>query len=136
MTPGEIADLARLRRARDRMDRDFAQLLDVATVARTALMSPARFSRPFRAAYGESPHAYPTARRIERAQALLRQGCSVTATCVAVGFSSVGSFSSRFAEAVGATPSSYRVRDHRAIEAVPPCVCRVATRSRHPAFAL
>ena len=128
MTPEELADLAHLRRARDRMDREFAAPLDVPAMARTALMSPAHFSRKFRAAYGETPYAYLMTRRIERAQALLRRGMSVTDTCVAVGCTSLGSFSSRFTEIVGETPSRYRARDHRQLEAVPPCVSMVATR--------
>ena len=108
MTPEEIADLVHLRRARDLMDRDYAQPLDVPAMARAALMSPAHFSRKFRAAYGETPYSYLMTRRIERAKALLRQGMSVTDTCVAVGCTSLGSFSSRFTEIVGETPSQYR----------------------------
>ena len=90
MTPEEIADLAHLRRARDLMDRDYAQPLDVPAMARAALMSPAHFSRKFRAAYGETPYSYLMTRRIERAKALLRQGMSVTDTCFAVGCTSLG----------------------------------------------
>ena len=130
MTPEEIADLAHLRRARDRMDRDYAQPLDVPAIARTALMSPAHFSRKFRAAYGETPYSYLMTRRIERAKALLRLGTSVTDTSIAVGCTSLGSFSSRFTEIVGETPSQYRGRDHRDSEAVPSCVSKVATRPR------
>ena len=128
MTPEEIADLAHLRRARDLMDRDYARPLDVPTMARAAVMSPAHFSRKFRAAYGETPYTYLMTRRIERAKALLRQGVSVTDTCFAVGCTSLGSFSSRFAEIVGETPSQYRARDHSDAEAIPPCVSMVATR--------
>jgi transcriptional regulator GlxA family with amidase domain len=128
MTPQELADLGHLRRARDLMDRDFAEPLDVAAMARAALMSTAHFSRKFRAAYGETPYSYLMTRRIERAMALLRQGMSVTDVCLAVGCSSLGSFSSRFTEIVGVTPSQYRAGDHRAAEAMPPCVSRVATR--------
>ena len=91
MTPEEIADLAHLRRARDLIDCDYAQTLDVPAMARTALMSPAHFSRKFRGAYGETPYSYLMTRRIERAKALLRQGMSVTDTCVAVGCTSLGS---------------------------------------------
>ena len=91
-------------------------------------MSPAHFSRQFRAAYGETPYSYLMTRRIERAKALLRQGMSVTDTCVTVGCTSLGSFSSRFTEIVGETPSQYRARDHRDLEVVPPCVSKVATR--------
>jgi transcriptional regulator GlxA family with amidase domain len=130
MSPEELADLAHLRRARDRMDRDYAEPLDVPAVARTALMSPAHFSRKFRAAYGETPYAYLMTRRIERAQALLRQGMSVTDTCVAVGCTSLGSFSSRFTEIVGETPSQYRARDHSEHEELPSCVSMVGTRPR------
>jgi transcriptional regulator GlxA family with amidase domain len=99
-------------------------------MARTALMSPAHFSRKFRAAYGETPYSYLMTRRIERAQALLRQGESVSSTCVAVGCTSLGSFSSRFTEIVGATPSQYRGRDHRDLEVVPSCLTMFATRPR------
>jgi len=133
MTPKELADLGHLRRARDLMDRDYAQSLDVPAMARAALMSPAHFSRSFRAAYGETPYGYLMTRRIERAKALLRQGTSVTETCFAVGCTSLGSFSSRFREVVGESPSQYRGRDHRSSEVVPACVSRVATRPRrHP----
>jgi len=130
MTPEEIADLAHLRRARDLMDRDYARPLDVPAMARAALMSPAHFSRRFRAAYGETPYAYLMTRRMERAQALLRQGMSVTDTCLAVGCTSLGSFSSRFTEIVGQTPSRYRARDHGGLELVPSCVSKVAMRPR------
>jgi transcriptional regulator GlxA family with amidase domain len=130
VTPEEIADLAHLRRARDLMDRDDAQPLDVPAMARAALMSPAHFSRKFRAAYGETPYSYLMTRRIERAKALLRQGVAVTDTCFAVGCTSLGSFSSRFTEIVGETPSHYRGHDHTGLEVVPPCVSKVATRPR------
>ena len=130
MTPQEIADLVHLRRARDLMDRAYAQPLDVPAMARTALMSPAHFSRKFRAAYGETPYTYLMTRRIERAKALLRKGMSVTGTCIAVGCTSLGSFSSRFTEIVGETPSQYRARDHRDSEVIPSCVSMVATRPR------
>ena len=114
------------------MDRDYAQPLDVPAMARTALMSPGDFSRKFRATYGETPYSYLMTRRIERAKALLRQGMSVTDTCFAVGCTSLGSFSSRFSEIVGETPSQYRARDHRDVEAVPSCVSKVATRPQRP----
>jgi AraC-like DNA-binding protein len=130
MTPEEVADLAHLRRARDLMDREYAQPLDVPAMARVALMSPAHFSRKFRAAYGETPYSYLMTRRIERAKALLRQGMSVTDACFAVGCTSLGSFSSRFTEIVGETPSQYRARDHREREVVPACVSKVTTRPR------
>jgi transcriptional regulator GlxA family with amidase domain len=127
VTPEE---LAHLRRARDLMDREFAEPLDVPAMARAALMSPAHFSRKFRAAYGETPYSYLMTRRIERAKALLRQGMSVTDASVTVGCTSLGSFSSRFTEIVGETPSQYRGRDHRHQEVVPACVSMVATRPR------
>ena len=130
MLPQEIADLVHLRRARDLMDREYVRPLDVPAMARAALMSPAHFSRKFRAAYGETPHSYLMTRRIERAKALLRQGMSVSDTCVAVGCTSLGSFSSRFSEIVGQTPSQYRAQDHRDHEVVPPCVSKFATRPR------
>ena len=130
MTPEELADLAHLRRARDLMDREYAQPLDVPAMARVALMSPAHFSRKFRATYGETPYSYLMTRRIERAKALLRQGQSVTDACMAVGCTSLGSFSSRFTEIVGETPSQYRARDHAHLEVVPACVTKVATRPR------
>jgi AraC-like DNA-binding protein len=129
MRPEELAALAYLRRARDLMDRDYAAPLDVPTLARAALMSPAHFSRQFRAAYGETPYGYLMTRRIERAKALLRRGdLSVTEVCMAVGCTSLGSFSSRFTELVGETPSAYRARDHRATAAVPACVAKTRTR--------
>jgi transcriptional regulator GlxA family with amidase domain len=128
MTPQELTDLAHLRRARDLMDRDYAQPLDVPAMARTALMSPAHFSRKFRATYGETPYSYLMTRRIERAKAFLRTGMSVTDACFAVGCTSLGSFSSRFTEIVGETPSQYRARDHSGREVTPACVSKVASR--------
>lgn len=130
MTPEELADLVHLRRARDLMDRQYAEPLDVPAMARAALMSPAHFSRKFRAAYGETPYAYLMTRRIERAKALLRQGMSVTDTCMAVGCTSLGSFSSRFTEIVGEPPSAYRARGHAPEEELPACVGMVAHRPR------
>ena len=130
-----MADLVHLRRARDLMDREYARPLDVSAMARTALMSTAHFSRKFRAAYGETPYSYLMTRRIERAKAFLRSGMSVTETCFAVGCTSLGSFSSRFTEIVGETPSQYRARDHRDLEIVPSCVSMyrnpTPTSSRH-----
>ena len=117
-----------LRRARDLMDRDYAQPLDVPTMAAKAFMSPAHFSREFKLAYGETPYAYLMTRRIERAMALLRAGASVTDACTAVGATSLGSFSSSFTEMVGETPSSYRSRPHEAAEAMPPCIAKLLTR--------
>ena len=95
-----------------------------------ALMSPAHFSRKFRAAYGETPYSYLMTRRIERAMALLRQGRTVSDTCIAVGCTSLGSFSSRFTEIVGMTASQYREADHRDLEIVPSCVSMIKTRPR------
>jgi AraC-like DNA-binding protein len=128
MTPEELEDLAHLRRARDFMDREYARPLDVPAMAQVALMSTAHFSREFRAAYGETPYSYLMTRRIERAKAFLREGRSVTETCFAVGCTSLGSFSSRFAEIVGETPSRYRARDHSELEVVPTCVTAFVTR--------
>ncbi len=125
----DLDDLVRLRRARDQMDRDYAQPLDVPALARTALMSPGHFSRSFRAAYGETPYSYLMTRRIERAKALLRRGdLTVTEVCFAVGCTSLGSFSSRFSELVGESPSAYRARDHDDAAAIPACVVRIHTR--------
>ena len=122
-------DLVRLRRSRDAMDRDYASPLDVAALARVALMSPGHFSRSFRAAFGETPYSYLMTRRIERAKALLRRGdLSVTDVCFAVGCTSLGSFSSRFTELVGESPSAYRARDHEASAAIPPCIAKIHTR--------
>ena len=124
-----LDDLVRLRRARDRMDRDYAQPLDVPTLARESLMSAGHFSRSFRAAYGETPYGYLMTRRIERAKALLRRGdLSVTDVCVEVGCTSLGSFSARFSELVGMSPSAYRAQQHDAGAAVPACVAKVRTR--------
>jgi AraC-like DNA-binding protein len=134
VTPEELANLAHLRRARDLIDREYATPLDVAALARAALMSPAHFSRQFRAAYGETPYAYLMTRRIERAKALLRRGdMSVTEVCIEVGCSSLGSFSARFTQLVGETPTAYRARDHGALASVPGCVAKDITRpSRKP----
>lgn len=128
MTPDRLQTLALLRRARDRMDRDFAQPLDVPAMASTALMSAAHFSRQFKAAYGETPYGYLMTRRIERAMTLLRNGMSVTDACMAVGCTSLGSFSSRFSELVGESPSAYRSRDHDALEAMPACIAKILGR--------
>ena len=129
MTPEALADLAHLRRARDLIDREYARSLDVAALARAALMSPAHFSRRFRGAYGETPYGYLMTRRIERAKALLRRGdMSVTEVCMAVGCTSLGSFSARFSEMVGETPTAYRRRDHGTLARVPGCIARELTR--------
>ncbi len=134
MTQEDLANLAHLRRARDLMDREYASPLDIAALARAALMLTAHFSRQFRATYGETPYAYLMTRRIERAKALLRLGeLSVTEVCMAVGCSSLGSFSARFTELVGETPTAYRARDHSKLESVPGCLARDITRpSRRP----
>ncbi len=123
--------LVALRRARDAMDRDYAQPLDVPALARAALMSTGHFARSFRAAFGETPYSYLMTRRIERAKALLRRGdLTVTQVCIEVGCSSLGSFSSRFAELVGESPSAYRAREHRDAGRIPACLEKIATRPR------
>jgi AraC-like DNA-binding protein len=127
----ELDELRLLRQARDRMDREYAQPLDVPALARTALMSPAHFSRRFRAAYSETPYSYLMTRRIERAKTLFRNtDLSVTEVCMAVGCTSLGSFSARFTELVGETPSAYRVRSHDELRMVPGCQTMVLTRPR------
>ena len=127
----DLDELRRLRRARDRMDREYAQPLDVPALARTALMSPAHFSRRFREAYSETPYSYLMTRRIERAKMLLRRGdLGVTEVCFAVGCTSLGSFSARFTELVGETPSVYGARDHGELRFVAPCQAMVVTRPR------
>ena len=125
----DIRDLIRLRKAKDRMDREFEQPLDVPALARSAAMSTGHFSRSFKAAFGENPYSYLMTRRIERAKALLRRGdMSVTDACFAVGCTSLGSFSSRFTELVGESPSAYRARSHVAASAIPGCVIKVRTK--------
>ncbi|MER6099308.1 helix-turn-helix transcriptional regulator [Streptomyces sp. NPDC001728] len=124
-----LEDLVRLRRARDVMDRDYALPLDVPALASVALMSTGHFARGFRAAFGETPYSYLMTRRVERAKALLRRGdLSVTDVCFAVGCTSLGSFSSRFTELVGESPSAYRARRHDDGAAIPACVAKVRTR--------
>jgi AraC-like DNA-binding protein len=124
-----LLDLARLRRVRDRIDRDYAQPLDVEALARGAHMSAGHLSRQFKLAYGESPYGYLMTRRIERAMALLRRGdLSVTEVCFAVGCSSLGTFSSRFTELVGVPPSTYRHQAARATAGMPSCVAKQVTR--------
>ena len=111
------------------MDREYARPLDVPAMARAAFMSPAHFSRQFRAAYGETPYSYLMTRRIERAKALLRGGdLSVTDVCMAVGCTSLGSFSTRFTELVGESPSAYRARNHADLATVPGCWAKHVTR--------
>lgn len=127
----DFDELRWLRRARDRMDREYAEPLDVAALARTAMMSPAHFSRRFRAAYSETPYSYLMTRRIERAKALLRQGnLSVTEVCFAVGCTSLGSFSTSFTVLVGETPSAYRSRNHDGLTVLSACQTMVLTRPR------
>ncbi|BCT92531.1 putative transcriptional regulator, AraC family protein [Lysobacter helvus] len=124
-----LRDLARLRRARDRMDREYAQPLDVEALARDAHMSAGHFSRQFRLAYGESPYSYLMTRRIERAMALLRRGdTSVTDACFAVGCASLGTFSTRFTELVGVTPGAYRREARQSTAGIPSCVAKQVTR--------
>ena len=132
----DLGELRLLRRARDKMDREYAQPLDVPALARSAFMSPAHFSRRFREAYSETPYSYLMTRRIERAQALLRLGeMSVTEVCFAVGCTSLGSFSSRFTELVGETPSAYRARNHDELRSLPGCQTMILTRPRKSAAA-
>lgn len=113
------------------MDREYTEPLDIATLAADALMSPGHFQRSFKEAYGETPYGYLMTRRVERAKALLRRGdLSVTEVCMAVGCTSLGSFSARFTELVGETPSAYRARSHEETADIPPCVLRGYTRPR------
>lgn len=125
----QLPDLVRLRRVRDRIDREHAQPLDVEALARGVNMSAGHLSRQFRLAYGESPYAYLMTRRIERAMTLLRRGdLSVTEVCFAVGCSSLGTFSTRFTELVGVPPSVYRREAASATAGMPSCVAREVTR--------
>ena len=124
-----LEDLARLRRVRDRIDREYAQPLDVEALARGAHMSAGHLSRQFRLAYGESPYSYLMTRRIERAMALLRRGdLSVTEVCFEVGCSSLGTFSTRFTELVGVSPSSYRRDARQDLAGIPSCETKKVTR--------
>jgi AraC-like DNA-binding protein len=124
-----LRDLARLRRIRDRIDRDYAQPLDVEALARGEHMSAGHLSREFKRAYGESPYSYLMTRRIERAMALLRRGdLSVTEICFAVGCSSLGTFSTRFTELVGVPPSVYRRDGVSSTEGMPACLAKQVTR--------
>jgi AraC-like DNA-binding protein len=124
-----LRDLALLRRVRDRIDRDYAQPLDVEALARGVHMSAGHLSREFKLAYGESPYSYLMTRRIERAMALLRRGdLSVTEVCFEVGCSSLGTFSTRFTELVGVPPSVYRRDGATATEGMPACVAKQVTR--------
>ncbi|WP_369819617.1 helix-turn-helix transcriptional regulator [Actinoplanes sp. TFC3] len=124
-----LRDLARLRRVKDRIDREYAQPLDVEALARGAHMSAGHLSREFRQAYGESPYSYLMTRRIERAMALLRRGdLSVTDVCFAVGCSSLATFSTRFTELVGVPPSVYRREAANTTAGLPPCVSKQVSR--------
>jgi AraC-like DNA-binding protein len=124
-----LEDLAWLRRVRDRIDREYAQPLDVEALARGAHMSAGHLSRQFKLAYGEPPYSYLMTRRIERAMALLRRGdLSVTDVCWAVGSSSLGTFSTRFTELVGMSPSAYKERAALATAGLPSCVSKQVTR--------
>ena len=124
-----LRDLTWLCRVRDRIDREYAQPLDVEALARGAHMSAGHLSRQFRLAYGESPYSYVMTRRIERAMALLRGGdMSVTEVCFEVGCSSLGTFSTRFTELVGMPPSAYRQREAGAMAGMPPCVAKQVSR--------
>jgi AraC-like DNA-binding protein len=129
-TPAQhLRDLARLRRVRDRMDREYAQPLNVETLAADIGMSAGHLSREFKAAFGESPYSYLMTRRIERAMALLRRGdLSVTEICFEVGCSSLGTFSTRFTELVGVPPSTYRRQAAQATAGMPSCVAKQVTR--------
>jgi AraC-like DNA-binding protein len=132
ITPAEtqrLSDLVRLRRVRDRIDREYARPLDVEALARGVHISAGHLSRQFRLAYGESPYSYLMTRRIERAMALLRRGdMSVTEVCFAVGCSSLGTFSTRFTELVGVPPSTYRAQPDRATAGIPPCLAKQVAR--------
>src|SRR5690625_1344479 len=128
-TEQRLRDLSLLRRVRDRIDREYAQPLDVPAPARGVHMSAGHLSREFRAAYGESPYSYLMTRRIERAMALLRMGeLSVTEVCFEVGFSSLGTFSTRFSELVGVPPSIYQEQAANSLAGLQPCIARRVTR--------
>jgi AraC-like DNA-binding protein len=128
-TAERLRDLARLRRVRDRIDREYAQPLDVEALARDAHMSAGHFSREFRLAYGESPYSYLMTRRIERAMALLRRAdLAVTEVCLEIGCSSLGTFSTRFTELVGVPPSTYRREAASATVGMAPCVAKQVTK--------
>lgn len=129
MPDADRADLIRLRQVRDRIDRDYAQPLDVAALARGAHMSAGHLSREFKRAYGESPYSYLMTRRIERAMTLLRRGdMSVTDVCFAVGSSSLGTFSTRFTELVGLSPGEYRRRAADDTDGIPACLAKQVTK--------
>lgn len=124
-----LQDLVRLRRVRDRIDRDFAQPLNVEELARGAHVSAGHLSREFKRVYGESPYSYLMTRRIERAMALLRRGdLQVTEVCFEVGFSSLGTFSTRFSEIVGTSPSIFRRDALHSTDGIPACIAKQATK--------
>jgi AraC-like DNA-binding protein len=124
-----LRDLRLLRRVKDRIDRDYAQPLDVEALAHGVHLSAGHLSREFKKAYGESPYSYLMTRRIERAMRLLRKGdLSVTDVCFAVGCQSLGTFSTRFTELVGVSPSVYKQESAQAMDGVPSCVVKQVTR--------
>ena len=131
-SPGDeqrLKDLVLLRRVRDRIDRDFSLPLDVEALARGVHLSAGHLSREFKRAYGEPPYSYLMTRRIERAMALLRRGdLSVTDVCFEVGCSSLGTFSTRFTELVGMSPSAYREQTSDAEPETPSCITKQVTR--------
>ena len=130
--PGEaqrLRDLRLLRQVKDRIDRDYAQPLNVEALAHGVHMSAGHLSREFKKAYGESPYSYLMTRRIERAMRLLRVGeLSVTEVCFAVGCQSLGTFSTRFTELVGVPPSVYRHQAADEAAGIPSCVVKQVTR--------
>jgi len=124
-----LRDLARLRRVRDRIDREYAQPLDVEALASGIHMSAGHLSRQFKLAYGESPYSYLMTRRIERAMTLLRRGdLSITEICFAVGCASLGTFTTRFTELVGISPGTYRRQEAQATMGIPSCMAKQVTR--------
>ncbi|WP_328530792.1 helix-turn-helix transcriptional regulator [Nocardioides sp. NBC_00368] len=124
-----LRDLKLLRKVKDRIDREYAQPLDVEALAAGVHMSAGHLSREFRKAYGEPPYSYLMTRRVERAMTLLRRGdLSVTEICFAVGFGSLGTFSTRFSELVGMSPSVYRDKATSGGDGIPPCVSKQVTR--------
>lgn len=134
--PRRLEDLTRLRRVRDRIDREYARPLNVEALARGAHMSAGHLSRQFRLAFGESPYSYLMTRRIERAMALLRRGdLSVTEVCFEVGCSSLGTFTTRFTELVGMPPGAYRREEADATAGIPSCLAKQVTRPIRPASA-
>lgn len=127
--PSDRAALVTMRRVRDRIDREFASPLNLEELARGVHVSAGHLSREFRRVYGESPYSYLMTRRIERAMTLLRRGdLSVTEVCFAVGFASLGTFSTRFSELAGVSPSAYRRNPGHVVEGIPPCLAKQITR--------